>query len=89
MTPEHLALIAASRSALLTALCDSEKFHREHRAACLQLSRAAHHALSLTVTLERGSLAQQADYARLLECQMVSVRACQAALNTLTRMIRQ
>ncbi|HBH66568.1 MAG TPA: hypothetical protein DDY51_18535 [Erwinia persicina] len=85
MAPEHLALVAASRSALLTALCDSEQFHSEHRAACLQLSQAAHHALSLAITLERSPLAQQDDYAQRLENQMVSVRTCQAALNKLTR----
>ena len=89
MAPEHLALVAASRSALLTALCDSEQFRTEHRAACLQLSQAANHALSLAITLERSPLAQQPDYAQLLEKQMVSVRACQAVLNKLTRRITQ
>lgn len=89
MAPEHLALVAASRSALLTALCDSEQFRTEHRAACLQLSQAANHALSLAITLERSPLAQQPDYAQLLEKKMVSVRACQAVLNKLTRRITQ
>lgn len=89
MTPEHLALIAEARSILLTALSQSERYQKEHLSACLQLSQAANHALSLTIKLERGSSAAQADYARRLEQQMVSVTGCLAVLKKLTQRVTQ
>jgi len=89
MIPEHLALIAEARSILLKALSDSEQYRKEHLSACLQLSQAASHALSLTIKLERGSAAEQINYAELLERQLVSVRACQATLTKLSQGVTQ
>ncbi|MTD27033.1 hypothetical protein [Erwinia sorbitola] len=89
MTPENLALVAEARSTILKALLDSEHYRNINLNACLQLSEAASHALSLTIKLERGSLADQENYAYLLEMQMVSLRACQGLLNKLTKKVTQ
>jgi hypothetical protein len=89
MTPEYLFLVTESRSILLRALSESERYRKHYLSTCLELSQAASEALSLTLKLERAASAQQAHYAQRLEQQMAIVQTCQAALETLTQRVTQ